>query len=292
MRSNMIKKTPIQWPKNFSVFILSHARADRVVTYDVLRKSGYTGPIRVLVDDQDPQLAAYQEKFKDQLCVFNKATQRKKTDMGDNHPEMNTPLLARNANFEIAAELGIEWFIQLDDDYTYFYHKKDHNDNWLSGKPIKDLDSVFWYHMEYYKNTTFDSIALGQGGDYIGGGESSCAKPKRKVMNSFFLSTHRPFRFVARLNDDVSTYATLNHQGKKFITLFHTCLIQKQTQSNPGGLTELYLKFGTYVKSFYSTMYAPSSMVVAMLQTQHTRIHHKTIWRCAAPCILNPQYRK
>ena len=35
-----------------------------------------------------------------------------------------------------------------------------------------------------------------------------------------------------------------------------TSLLQKETQSNSGGLTDIYLELGTYVKSFYSVIAA------------------------------------
>ena len=39
--------------KDFAVFILTNGRPDRVVTYDTLKRCGYTGPIYLIVDDLD-----------------------------------------------------------------------------------------------------------------------------------------------------------------------------------------------------------------------------------------------
>ena len=44
---------------DFAVFILSHGRADRVITYDVLRKQGYTGKIYIIIDNLDNQRDEY-----------------------------------------------------------------------------------------------------------------------------------------------------------------------------------------------------------------------------------------
>ena len=41
---------------DFAVIILTHGRHDRVYTIDNLRKSGYTGEIYLLCDDEDKQL--------------------------------------------------------------------------------------------------------------------------------------------------------------------------------------------------------------------------------------------
>ena len=79
-----------------------------------------------------------------------------------------------------------------------------------------------------------------QGGDYQGGG--GWDRPKRKAMNSFVCATDRPFKFSGRTNEDVNAYVRLGHKGDIMLTQMKTSIIQKLTQSNEGGLTELYLE--------------------------------------------------
>ena len=55
---------------DFAVFILSHGRADRVLTYETLRTQGYTGRIYIVVDTQDSALARYVDQFGEQVLVF------------------------------------------------------------------------------------------------------------------------------------------------------------------------------------------------------------------------------
>jgi hypothetical protein len=69
-------------------------------------------------------------------------------------------------------------------------------------------------------------------------------------------------------------------------------LTQKQTQSNSGGMTDLYLDSGTYVKSFYSVMYAPSCVKVKAMGQTNKRLHHEVDWSAAAPCIVKAEYSK
>ena len=57
---------------NFVAFILTHGRPDRVLTYDKLRKHGYTGKIYIVCDDEDKTLPEYRKRFGDVL-VFSKA---------------------------------------------------------------------------------------------------------------------------------------------------------------------------------------------------------------------------
>ena len=118
---------------------------------------------------------------------------------------------------------------------------------------------------------------------------------KRKAMNSFICSVDRPFQFSGRINEDVNTYTTLSRQGQLFLTILPIQLNQLQTQHNSGGMTEMYLDAGTYVKSFYTVMYCPSSVQIGVLKDpreQYGRLHHKINWHKTAPKILNEQYKK
>ena len=74
-------------------------------------------------------------------------------------------------------------------------------------------------------------------------------------------------------------------------------LVQKQTQQNGGGMTEVYLDSGTYVKSSYSLLYAPSCVKIFLLKDgrgikDRRRLHHKVNWNAAVPCIVRESVKK
>lgn len=278
--------------ESFAAFILTHGRADRVYTYKTLRTHGYTGKIVIVIDDEDTQEPEYRKLFGEEVYVFDKAKAARETDAGDNRGDNRGVVFARNACFDIARELGFEYFIQLDDDYVDFRHKLNGQGNYVDKKDIKDLDAVFDVMLDYFIKTPALSIAMAQGGDFIGGKYGKFQKPKRKAMNSFICSVSRPFQFYGRINEDLTATAVLAPRGGLFLTIPDVALQQKQTQANPGGLTEIYLDAGTYVKSFYSVMYQPSSVKVAILHSKHSRIHHKVSWKNTAPCILPESFRK
>ena len=278
---------------DFAAFILTHGRPDRVRTYKTLRKLGYTGRIVLLVDNEDTSQEEYKKTYGDEVYIFNKKEIAKKTDSGDNFETYRGVIYARNANFEVAEELGIKYFIQLDDDYTEFrYRKDDQGKETTNGvRYVNNLDNVFTSLLNFYKNTPVLSVAMAQGGDFIGG--KGKEKPSRKVMNSFVCGTDRPFKFVGRINEDVNTYALLGSQGHVFLTTMWVSLQQIQTQSNSGGMTELYLDNGTYVKSFYSVIYHPSSVSVNILKDRkNPRLHHRVKWRCTVPMILSESVKR
>jgi hypothetical protein len=160
---------------------------------------------------------------------------------------------------------------------------------------INNLDAVFNVLVDYYEKIPTLTLAMAQNGDFIGGKQSNRAKNiqlARKAMNSFLCSTDRPFQFLGRMNEDVTTYVNLGHKGELFLTVPNISLIQKRTQSETGGLTGMYLDYGTYTKSFFSVMYNPSCVRIGKMGEKHKRIHHKVIWDNAVPCIIDEQYKK
>jgi hypothetical protein len=282
--------------KDFVVFIISHGRPDNVFTHATLKRRGYTGEVRIVIDDTDKKAAEYEKNFPGQIIIFDKAAIAATTDQGDNFNNLRTTTHARNACFDIAEKLGIKYFLVLDDDYPSFQYRFDQNLNYVTTKCV-NLDRVFDCVLEFFKATpAVQSIALAQGGDFIGGADCENAQKvrfKRKCMNSFFCSTDRRFRFLSRLNEDVNTYITLGSRGTLFFTTNQVSLVQIQTQQTAGGMTEAYLAHGTYVKSFYSVMYKPSSAKISRIQDRgSSRIHHSIKWRNTVPLILREALKK
>ena len=145
-----------------------------------------------------------------------------------------------------------------------------------------------------------DTVAMAQAGDFVGGiGSTAAGHPLlRKAMNVFFFRADRPCSFVGMTNEDVNMYVLANLRGRLILTLTSVMIVQMVTQTNSGGLTDIYLQDGTYVKSFYSVMCAPSCVKISMLHggtkdtAQHWRIHHPVKWNNCAPKILSEKWRK
>lgn len=279
---------------DFCAFILTHGRPDNVITYNTLIKHGYTGPIYIIIDNEDKTAPKYYEKYGDKVIMFDKLAIAKRIDEGDNFEDRRAIVYARNACFDIAEKLGYKYFIELDDDYVDFRYKLDNNFESINKEDIKNLDLVFEILLEYYKSINASSIAIAQGGDFLGGKDGNAAKhPQfRKCMNSFICSTDRKFQFNGRINEDVNTYTNLASRGRLFLTIPNVALQQKATQANRGGMTEIYLNNGTYIKSFYTVIYHPSGVCIKMMISNHPRLHHSISWNNTVPCIISEDYKK
>lgn len=275
------------------VFILTHGRPNNVITYKTLKRCGFTGEIYIIIDNEDKTREEYIKKFGDKVIIFDKEKISKTFDEADNFNDRRAIVYARNACFEIAKEKEIEYFIQLDDDYTAFNYTENKNCEYTS-KAIKNLDKVFEHLLNFYKSTGVNSIAMAQGGDFIGGENSNVFKKKlsRKCMNSFICSNKKPFKFIGRINEDVNIYTKLGSLGFLFFTTSLVRLEQKPTQSNNGGMTDIYLDNGTYVKSFYTIIFSPSSVKISMMGEKNRRLHHRVKWKNAVPQIIREEHKK
>ena len=278
---------------SFVIFILTHGRAENIYTLKSLRKHGYTGKVIFICDNEDTTLNDYFKKYKD-VEVFDKKAIAETFDEADNFQDRRAIVYARNACFEIAKKLGYKYFIQMDDDYTGFDYRVYSE---IKQKPttIFNLDSVLLLILDFYKKTNFASISIAQGGDFIGGKNNNMAKKPtiyRKCMNSFLCSTERQFQFIGRINEDVNTYTNKASKGLLMGTIPLVSLTQKTTQKNKGGMSDLYLDNGTYVKSFYTVMFAPSCTTIKPMGDKHMRLHHSIKWNSAVPKIISEDNKK
>jgi hypothetical protein len=225
--------------------------------------------------------------------VFDKLQEMERTDTIDNFHKHKAVVYARNKCHDIAKDLGLEYFLELDDDYSSFMFRYEKDDT-LSSVQCKNLDKVFDAMLKFLDQTGAYSVAFAQGGDFIGGATSQFWQKKihRKVMNSFFCRTDKPFKFLGSINEDVNAYVTLGQKGKLFFTISECMLVQTATQQSKGGLTDIYLDLGTYVKSFYSVICSPSCVKVHSMGVNYMRIHHKVEADKCYPKIINEKYKK
>lgn len=295
---------------DFCVLILSHGRPDNVVTVNTLEKFGYTGKWYIVLDSYDETADEYIKKFGiDKVIIFNKDVYMDNdlTDSMDNFKFHKSIVYARQACIDIARSMGYRYFAEYEDDYDSIRWRMnpeiEYSSKMLSSeKEHQTLDRVFDVMLDYLIETPqLTSICMAQSGDYIGGGNSRMIQEqsRRKGMNSWMIDTQRPFDFFGTMNDDVNAYTTLSSRGTLFLTTGYIAINQKQTQKSASGNTDMYKRFGTYAKSFYSVMSHPSGVKIGTLQnlgdrvnTSEFRVHHTVDWKSVAPKILSPKYKK
>lgn len=281
-----------------AVFILSHGRPDRVKTINMLKKGNYAGDWYIVCDDEDETLSQYQEKYGDKVIVFSKDEAKGLFDMMDNLNEKKVVVYARNYVFQIAEELGLTHFIVLDDDYTDIHYVMLFNigkEGMLikKAKKVKNLDKLFEATFDILDESNALTIAYAQEGDFIGGINSFMKKGfKRKAMNSFFFRTDKKMEFMGRINEDTNAYVFHGIRGELIFSVAFVAINQTLTQVNKGGLTDAYKSLGTYVKSFYTVMIAPSCVKIDAMGVVYPRLHHVIDWEHCVPKIISGRYKK
>lgn len=283
---------------DFTVFIVSHGRANKILTIEALRKCGYTGTIHIIIDDKDDQADLYRQKFGSMVVQFDKEEAARKTDSLGNFNDLRSVVFARNAAYDIAQDLGFKYFLVLDDDYRGFAFRADHQLKYAKRIETKRLDAVLDAMLQYYEQAkAIDILAIQQAGDFIGGEDQIIRgiRMKRKTMNFFLSCVDRRVWFTGLLNDDVNTYTLHGSRGRLFFSTYQMALEQQETQSQKGGLTDLYVHYGTYIKSFSTVMIHPSGVKISTTgdpRSPHYRIHHRTRWKNVTPMILDIQHKK
>lgn len=278
----------------YVVFILCYKRPDIVYTLNTLMERGYTGDYKLVLGDDDPTINEYKHRYGEENIVIFSKNDYNWVDMQDNFGRKNCVVYARNAVFDIAESLGYRYFVVLDDDYVNFRFRWADN-NSLKSHNATDVDTIFDISFNLLNSSPqLKCVGIAQGGDYIGGCSSSMIQGKtiRKIMNTWFCDTQKRFYFTGTINEDTTMYTTLGNRGDLFLTINNVNIEQLPTQQTKGGLVDVYLDLGTYVKSFYSVMSCPSAVKVSVMGDGHLRLHHKVYWNNCAPKLISDIYKK
>lgn len=278
---------------DFALMILSHHRANDVKTIQAFKDADYTGKWYIIIDNEDKQADDYIRNFgKDHVIVFDKSSYDGKFDIMDNFEGRGVPTYARNAFFDIAKDLGLKYFVMCEDDHEKILARRVVNGVFATIY-VHNIDEIINEVLTFLENTPTTSITFAETGDFIGGANNVYKKGlTRKAMTSFFCKTDNRFEFLGRFNDDVNTYVEHGKKGKLFFTMSNINIHTAETQLQSGGLTENYLKYGTYTKSFYSVMLNPSAVCISEMGQSHKRLHHSINWNKAVPVIISDKYKK
>jgi len=274
-------------------------------TYRTLRVFGWTGPIRILCSDDDPQLEEYRNRYPGEVLVFSKNEYRSKVDEGQNYTAaQGAPLYARRAIHDLVTPDMADVVWELDDDYYYITSVTNRDGQAyvsIINKLCFSLDYILSKIAVFFKHTpAVRMLAFAQAGDFYSSAlENNIYFSRgvihfqdRKAMNSFFYRTlDPPLPFAGTLNDDVNMYLdlALRHPVPVFTyPLF--IIVQGVTQQNRGGMTDIYRRDGTFVKSMHTVIRYPAAVRVKPLKS--TRWHHFINWNRIQTKIISEKFKK
>ena len=148
---------------DFAVFILTHGRANNMYTLNALKKGNYTGKIYFIIDNEDEQADEYYRLYgKENVIMFDKIATAKRVDSVDNFNKRTAIMYARNECWRIAKDLGLNYFLQLDDDFQSFDHRYE-KDGKLIEVGNRQLDRLFTDMIDWLVNTNATTVCLCKG---------------------------------------------------------------------------------------------------------------------------------
>jgi hypothetical protein len=279
--------------EKYAVFILSHGRADDVKTIKMLQGGHYSGKWFVVIDDEDKDADKYFQKYGDHVIQFCKKEIADQTDTCDLDNDRRVGVFARNFIIDEAKRRGYKYHLQLDDDFTILDYRFIKG-NRLVAKKCTQFDALFAAMLEFLENTNTVWLSFGLNSWYQGGAKNKHFYDGliRKTMGSFFMNTDLAPKFFCRMNDDITTNIMSTYRGSIMFTFLPIQVLTPPTQHVAGGMTDIYQENGTYRKSFYSIMNAPSFVLISSQGIIDKRLHHEINWNACAPKILNERYKK
>lgn len=274
---------------DYPVYIISYKRPDRVKTLEILR--AYE-PVYIVVSDDDPTLEQYHARYSERLIVYRRGDYPMM--MMDNLPDRVSSAPPRNAIIEIAKRAGYRAICMMDDDYRYVHV--------MPNLPINRVlftatpKQIAWLIRRSFEllleTPELDVFAWAQNGDMPAPEMMPVYKLlyNRKAMNVFFARPERFPKFIGRLNEDANSYVYYGNRGVLYLSTSMIHIKQEMTQTNPGGMTEVYKRYNTYTKSFYTVMLHPSGVSVDIGRLG--RPHHLINGKYTCPHIITGEYRK
>lgn len=251
-----------KYADDFAVFILTHGRPDTIHTLDTLKRGNYTGKWYLVIDNEDKQAERYYERYgKERVIMFDKLAISKTFDTADLSQERRAIVYARNAVFQLAKDMGYDYFAMVDDDVTglSFRYEKDGK---LVGKPVKDFDKVSSVILETMDNTGTDYFSFGTDKNYIGGAANSQYQRKiiDKVYNFIFCRTDQEHFYKGIMNED-EIHNILSMSVGKLVKSSTAIQISMKPvgRDSVGGNAETYEENGyySYVRNFYPVIAFP-----------------------------------
>ena len=271
------------------IFIPSYHRANNIKTAKYFVKKGYDAKkIHVFIDDEANDFLEYKEETRKLGCnlyVFNMKESRERFDYVHRASvSRRSAGQARNMFYEFAKDLGIEFYIVIDDD-TRQYEIKPFA-IYKRGAVLEDFLNVFNGVKDFMIKKKIGLFGLSQTGDMFSVPDLKILR--NKVMNTTFYNTAYIYRGERGVQDnDTSQFVGVMNEGY-FTGSLATGLALNPTSSATaeGGLTDLYNECKLLNKSLIIPIQFPSLCHAEKQKKNGGRLHHKIKHKNLSPRII------
>lgn len=273
-----------------TVYIISKGRP-QCTTAKTLTKMGYPGEWFIVCGNNDETLDEYKAAWGEHVLVFDWYDEVTRTDTLDNfgfEKMASGAVPVRNATARISRERGELRHWQFDDDYTAFKRVNAELTKNISFSDGEEFQSWLLRFAEFGYSAGLKNIGFPPASEAYPNHGKTFGK---RVFNAHNMpSTEDSFEpWVARMNDDTINAINVYRHGGYEMSLRCMNMTMPPTQSENGGLTDIYKMEGTVRKSAYPVLLAP---VAAKLVVRFGRYHHKVDWSKLVPKVVNERYAR
>jgi hypothetical protein len=271
------------------IFIPSYHRPDNIKTAKYFIKKGYDAKkIHIFIDDEADDRLEYKEEVRKLGCnlyIFSMDESRKRFDYVHRASvSRRSAGQARNMFYEFAKDLGIDFYLVIDDDTTGFEIRPYGVYNRMAN--IDEIQMVFSGVKDFMKRHKIGVFGLSQTGDMFARTNKKILR--NKVMNTTFIDTAYIYRGERGVQDnDTSQFVGIMNEGY-FTASLASGLVLKQTSSvsASGGLTDLYNECKLLNKSLIVPIQFPSLCHAEKQKRNGGRLHHKINNKHLSPKII------
>jgi hypothetical protein len=278
---------------DFAVFIITHGRPDKQLTYDTLRRCGYNGKIYLVVDNTDNTIQQHIDKYgAENIIVFDK-NHYINSDRFDNGTEgvFACAVYARRAVEDIAKSMKLAYFCMIDDDVTDLCLRIP-LENKVRRLKIYNMDEIFNAYLELLEIKQISCLGFGYQTLYFSG-------------MKYFTTDFRPlpFRLFIRKTsvdidwsnwygeDEIAGYQS-NIKGLLWTAI--PLVMVTTSEEATGAMQTTYEQTTSFLRSIVELRYVPSQVVIATCTrgkkkgTQHLYRRNQDWF----PKIISSTYKK
>lgn len=249
---------------NFAIFICTHGRPNKQVTYDVLRNAGYTGKIYFVVDDEDDTVNELKHNFSSEdnldLIQFNKQYYIDTVDKGTNEDQRKCILYAKCFCEDKAKELKLDAFAMADDDMPSFRYRYIENNSLKSQRIHTTFDGIVDGYVDFMIKGDLSAVGFGFAQFYFTGTKSFSPEnaEKYRIPYTFvFRNPKHTVNWMSWFGEDIVTAVYHNKIGHKMLAV---PFVQQDIVSigqEDGGMKDVYDGNSSIRLAMQNTMYLP-----------------------------------
>lgn len=246
--------------------ICTHGRPNAQHTYETLRKSGYTGSIIFIVDNEDDTVEELLHNYKDAnlLCrCFDKQYFIDISDTGTIENQRKCILYAKNYCEVLARELKLQAFIIADDDILNFRYRYPEDGKLKSQKITKNMDSVIEAYIQAMLDCDMTATGFGFTQFYFSGDNSFSAENMSKYRvpyNFVFRNTKHRVDWKSWFGEDIITAVYYGRIGQLWTAMPYVQQEIVSLASAEGGMKDTYDNNSSVRLAMQNIMYLPTEL--------------------------------